>query len=165
MCYVYWKTAEGRTKCNWGPYAALRAVVENHCSTVTPLVERSLHKSNLIKLFAQFRHIVNIHSLTLTSNFSNLWKHCYRFTHVFSHCIKLRALPLAAVTISLHYLPRCLCSKVTCSKTSPLLPLFEVNLWRFVAMWLLHNKEQPNTIRLLVSQAASAGKRADMSEQ
>jgi len=79
------------------------------------LKERSQHKSSLIKLFAHFRHIVNIHSLTLTINFSKLWKTCYRFTHVFSHCIKLRALPLAAV-ISLHYLPRCLCSKLHAAK-------------------------------------------------
>jgi len=29
--------------------------------------------------------------------------------------LNLRAVPLAAVTVSLHYLPRCLRSKVTCS--------------------------------------------------
>ena len=29
MCY--WKTVEGRIKCNWGPHAALRKVLENHC--------------------------------------------------------------------------------------------------------------------------------------
>ena len=35
----------------------------------------------------------------------------------FSHSIKLNGLPLSAVTVSLHYLPRCLCSTVTCGKT------------------------------------------------
>jgi len=31
--------------------------------------------------------------------------------------INLRGLPISAVTVSLHYLPRCLLSIVTCSKT------------------------------------------------
>jgi len=46
------------------------------------------HKSNFIKLFTQFRNIVHTYSLTLgnlrlTMDFSNLWNHCYRFTHAF----------------------------------------------------------------------------------
>jgi len=48
------------------------------------LVKRSLQKSNLIKLFTQLRSIVDTHSLTLTMDFSNLWKHCYRFIQAFS---------------------------------------------------------------------------------
>jgi len=95
------------------------------------------HKSNLIKLFTQFRNNVHTYSLTLgnltlTMNFSNLWKHRYRCTHAFfSHSIKLRAIPLWA---------RCLRSTVTCGKTP--LPLFQLDLWRFVAMLLLRSKDQ-----------------------
>jgi len=36
--------------------------------------------------------------------------------------LKLRALPLTAVTVSLHYLPRCLRSIVTCGKTPTVPP-------------------------------------------
>jgi len=35
----------------------------------------------------------------------------------FSHSIKLFGLLTSPATISLHYLPRCLCSTVTCGKT------------------------------------------------
>jgi len=51
------------------------------------LVKRNLHKSSLIKLFTQFRHIIRNHSLALTKDFSNLWKHCYRFTYAFYHTV------------------------------------------------------------------------------
>jgi len=54
-------------------------------------------------------------SLTQTMDFSNLWKHCYRFTHAPFHTVYnypwLTA--ISSVTVSLHYLPRCLCSTVT----------------------------------------------------
>jgi len=45
-------------------------------------VKRSLHKRSLINLFTKEHW-----SLTLTMDLSNLWKHCYRFTHLcfFSH--------------------------------------------------------------------------------
>ena len=49
-------------------------------------------------------------------DFSNLWKHCYRFTHAsfqtVYNCAWLTA--ISSVTVSLHYLPRCLCSTVAC---------------------------------------------------
>jgi len=50
------------------------------------------------------------HSLTLTMNFSNLWKHCYRFTHAFFHSVYNYTwpTPISSVTVSLHYLPRCM---------------------------------------------------------
>jgi len=49
---------------------------------------RLCHKSNFIELFTQFRNIVHTYSRTLgnlrlTMDFSNLWKHCYTFTHAF----------------------------------------------------------------------------------
>jgi len=49
-------------------------------------------------------------------------------------------LPLSAVTVSLHYLPRCLRSRVTCDKTPNIVTLSEH--LRFVAMLLLHDKDQ-----------------------
>jgi len=49
-------------------------------------------------------------SLTQTMDFSNLWKHCYKFTHDPFHTVHnykwLTA--IKSVTVSLHYLPRCL---------------------------------------------------------
>jgi len=43
-------------------------------------------------------------------------------------------------TVSLHYLPRCLHWTVTGDKTASIVTLSEH--WRFVAMLLLHNKDQ-----------------------
>jgi len=39
------------------------------------------------------------------------------YSSFFSHSIRTRAFPLSAVTAALHYLPRCLSSTLTCSKT------------------------------------------------
>ena len=51
-------------------------------------------------------------------DFSNSWKHCYRFIHASFHTVYNCTWPTAisSVTISLHYLQRCLwmCSTVTC---------------------------------------------------
>jgi len=56
-------------------------------------------------------------SLTLTTDFSNLWKHCYIHSCFISHSTKLRGLPLSAVSSHClaHYLPRRQHSIVTCS--------------------------------------------------
>jgi len=54
--------------------------------------------------------------------------------------INLRALPLSAVTASLHYLPRRLCSIVTVHAAKRLPSWLELHLRRFVAMLLLRNK-------------------------
>jgi len=54
--------------------------------------------------------------------------------------LNLRGLPLSEVTVSLHYLPRCLRSIVTCGK--PILWWLEVHLQRFFAMLSLRNKGQ-----------------------
>ena len=68
----------------WGPHKLwLRGACGSQNSGWEPLLKRSLHKNSLNKLFAQFRHTVHTHSLTLTFDFSNLWKKCYRFTHAF----------------------------------------------------------------------------------
>jgi len=69
--------------------------------------------------------------------------------------LNLRASPLSAVTVWLHYLPRRVRSIVTCGKT-PTPPWLEVHLRNFVAMLLLRNK------RFRVSQPASSGKEADL---
>ena len=66
--------ASGPLLANFSPMA--------QTSIVNPLVKRSLHKS-ILKLFIQSRNIIYTHSLTLTMDFSNLWKHCYRFTYAF----------------------------------------------------------------------------------
>ena len=57
----------------------------NHCSTVTPLVKRSLHKGSLIKPQYSLGSgtLFTLKSLALIMEFSNLWKHYYRFTHAF----------------------------------------------------------------------------------
>ena len=71
--------------------------------------------------------------------------------------LNLRASPLSAVTVWLHYLPRCVRSIVTCGKSkTPTPPWLEVHLRKFVAVLLLRNK------RFRVSQPASAGKEADL---
>jgi len=79
------------------------------------LVKRNLHKSNLIKLFTQFRLIFHTHGLTLTMECWNLWKPCYRFTHAFFTQYK-SAFLLSVVNVSLHYLPSRLRLTVTCGK-------------------------------------------------
>ena len=59
-------------------------------------------------------HVDN--SLTPTMDFSNLWKHCYRFTHASFHRVQNYTwlIGISRFIVSLHYLPRCLCSTVTC---------------------------------------------------
>jgi len=55
-------------------------------------------------------------SLTLTMDFSNLWKHCYRFAHPSFHTVWNYTwfTAICSVTVSLHFLPWYLCSAVTC---------------------------------------------------
>jgi len=53
------------------------------------------------------------HSLTQTMDFSDLWKHCYRFPYASFHAVYTWLTAISSVTVSLHYLPRCLCSTVT----------------------------------------------------
>jgi len=78
-------------------------------------MKRSFHKRSLIKLFTQ-AHWSHSQSHTIM-DFSNLWKHCYRLSHPFSHSIKLCGLPLSTVTVSLRFLPRWLRLTVTCGTT------------------------------------------------
>ena len=54
--------------------------------------------------------------------------------------LNLRALPLSAVSVSLHYLPRCLRSIIACGKT-PTTVTWSASS-KFVAMSLLRNKDQ-----------------------
>jgi len=81
------------------------------------LLQTSVHKSSLIKLFTQFRRIVHTHSLRLTMKFSNFGSIVIDTPMLFLHSTKLRAFPLSVVNVSLHYLPRRLCSTVKCNKT------------------------------------------------
>jgi len=69
-------------------------------------VKRSLHKSRLIKLFTRAR-CSQFHT---TMDFSNLWKHCYRFTHASFHTVYNYSwlTAISSVTATLHCLPRCL---------------------------------------------------------
>jgi len=72
----------------------------------------------------------------------------------------LRGLPLSAfiVSLSLHYLPKCLRSTVTCHAAKRLPPWLEVHLRRFVAM-LLFRKQNPIS---QVSKPAPEGIEADL---
>jgi len=49
-------------------------------------------------------------------DFSNLCKHCYGFIQSTLHTLinYMWLTAISSVTVSLHYLPRCLCSTVTC---------------------------------------------------
>jgi len=69
----------------------------------------------------------------------NLWLHCYRFTlaSFHFHSIKLRGLPLSAVTVSLHYMPRYLSS--TASSNMQQNAYYRNLKWTMV---LLRNKDQ-----------------------
>jgi len=55
-------------------------------------------------------------SLTLTKDISNLWKHCYIFTHASFYTVHNHTwlTAISSVPVSLHCLLRCLCSTVTC---------------------------------------------------
>jgi len=68
----------------------------------------------------------------------SLWKHCYRFTF-FSHSVTT-CFRLSAVTVSLHHLPQM--SAFNCHMRAKHLQLLKLNLWRFIAMLLLHNRDQ-----------------------
>jgi len=57
-----------------------------------------------------------------------------------THNIQLRGLPLSAVTVSLHYLPRYLRSTPACGKM-PVIVTWS-DLQRFAAMILLRNREE-----------------------
>jgi len=63
-------------------------------------------------------------------------------SYFFSHSMKLCGLPLSAVIVSSHYRPRCLRAVQQSHAVKRLLPQLEVNLRRFVAVLLLHNKNQ-----------------------
>jgi len=72
-------------------------------------------KRSLRKFSLTLRHIGH----TRTNNgFSNLWKHCYADSLMLLFT-KDKCTWLAAqhVTVSLHYLPRCVRSTVSCNKT------------------------------------------------
>jgi len=74
-------------------------------------------------------------------------------TTIGSHC--LATLPANVA--------RCLRSTVTCGKTSATVTVAEVKVWRFCRVFYAV-KTNSRTIRSQVSQPASAGKGADMSE-
>jgi len=81
----------------------------------------------------------------------------------FSRNIKVRDLPLLAVIVSPHYLPRCLRSTVTCGKT-PTISTWSEPLKICCHCYCCTIKTNSRTIRLQVWQPASAGQGADMSE-
>jgi len=73
-------------------------------------MKRSLHKCSLT-----LRHIGHT---PLMMDCSNLWKHCYRLNHASFHKVQMYvAYPYLHVTVSLHYLPRRVRSRVSCNKT------------------------------------------------
>jgi len=83
--------------------------------------------------------------------------------NAFPHNIKLRTSSLSAVTISLHYLARCLRSTITCGKTPSAATR---SRWTFEVLlcYCYAKKTNDRIIRSDISQPASAGERADMSE-
>jgi len=67
------------------------------------------------------------------------------------------------VTVSLHYLPRCLLSTVSCNKNA----CYRNIKWTFAGLlprYCYAIKTNSRTTRLRLSQPASAGKGRDMSE-
>jgi len=89
-----------------------------------------------------------IHSGTLITvsqlamDFSNLWKDCYRFIMLlFTQCTSIRGLLLSAITVSLHYLPRCLCSTATCRAP---IQLFQINPYCTPKKTYSYNKNREN---------------------
>ena len=81
----------------------------------------------------------------------------------FSHNIKLFGFLLSAVTVSLHYLPRCLRSTVTGGKT-PIAATWSEPLKNWLPCYCYTIKANSGTILSQVSQSASASKWAGMSE-
>ena len=81
----------------------------------------------------------------------------------FSHSMKLRGLPLSAVTVLLHYLPRCLRSTVTCGKNT----CYRKLKWTTKDALLCvcdTIKINNRTVASQVSQLDSADKEAQLSE-
>ena len=79
----------------------------------------------------------------------------------FSHMM-IRDLPLSAVTVSLHYLPRCLRSSVTCNKT----PTTTSSEHFKVSFHVIVTRQRPTVEQCArkYRQHASAGKGADINE-
>ena len=72
---------------------------------------------NLRDRFGPTKHLKKT-LLALIMDLSNLWKHCYRHTHASFHKVQMNvAYRYQHVTVSLHYLPRCVRSTVSCNKT------------------------------------------------
>jgi len=87
-----------------------------------------------------FKHIGHTHT---NSGFSNLWKHCYRLTNASFHKESMYlAYHYQRVTVSLHYLPRCVRSTVSWNKTPATAIQYNMKFSRCVAMLLLRNKDQ-----------------------
>jgi len=124
--------------------------------------EKKLHKRSLVKLFTQFKHIVHTHNVTLTMDISNLWKHCYRFTHAFFTLHKTTC--LSAISRHRH---AALHSKMSAFNSHMRQNICHCLKWTFEELLLCYCyaiKNNDKTIQLPVSQPASAGKRADMGE-
>jgi len=81
-------------------------------------------------------------------------------SYLFSHSIKLRGLPLSAITVSLRHLPRCLRSAVTCGKTPSTVTSSEP--FKIFAVFCYTIKTNSRTIHSQVLQPASEGKGADI---
>jgi len=74
-------------------------------------------------------------------DFSNLWTIATDSPMLLFTQLKLRAFRLSAVTVSLHHLPQMSVFN-SHMRAKHLLQLLTLNLWRFVAMLLLHNRDQ-----------------------
>jgi len=72
-------------------------------------VKRSLRKCCLT--------LSHIGHTRINNGFFMLFEALLKIQSCFSHSINVRGLPLSAVTVTLHYLTRCLRSTVTCNKT------------------------------------------------
>jgi len=81
----------------------------------------------------------------------------------FSQSIKLRGLPLSAVTVSLHYLPRCLRSTVPCRKTL-IAVISKLTSEDLLPRYCYAIQNNSRTFRSQVSQPTFPGKWTDMNE-
>ena len=104
---------------------------------------------------------------TLQSHTNNgFFKHVETLLQIhacfFSHNMKLRALPLSAVTVSLHYLPRC--SIVAVHWQNAFCCSLKYTFEDLLPCYCHAIKPNDRTICAQVSQHATARKRADMSE-
>jgi len=82
---------------------------------------------------------------------------------LFSHSRKLRAFRLSAVTVSLHYLPK-MSAFNSCMRLSTFYNYLNWTFENLLPGYCYTIETNDRTIRSLVSQPASAGKRVDMSE-